>query len=213
MTSPAETLLRRAGILPVVTIDTIEQGLHVCEALLEGGLTAIELTLRTPIAMQALAELKKKMPDVIIGAGTVLTPEQIKQSVNNGADFLVTPGTPASLIPALANAGIPAIPGAATASELLTLAAHGFHACKLFPATAIGGLSLIKSLAAPLADVVLCPTGGITEATAPEFLAQPNVACIGGSWMVAGSWLKAGEWNKVRDSAKAAAAIVRARGQ
>ncbi|MCL1633805.1 bifunctional 4-hydroxy-2-oxoglutarate aldolase/2-dehydro-3-deoxy-phosphogluconate aldolase [Luteimonas sp. SX5] len=207
----AERLLRAAGILPVVTVDSIDQAHKLAEALLAGGLSAIELTLRTPVAIDALAALKKTLPDIVIGAGTVLTTEQIERSIDAGADFLVTPGTPPALADALAKAAVPAVPGAATPTELLSLMARGFRVCKLFPASAVGGLAMLKGLAGPLAELKLCPTGGIGEHDAADYLAQPNVACIGGSWMLAKEWLAAGDYAKVRESSARAAAIVRAR--
>ncbi|MGG2100284.1 bifunctional 4-hydroxy-2-oxoglutarate aldolase/2-dehydro-3-deoxy-phosphogluconate aldolase [Stenotrophomonas sp. NRRL B-14846] len=205
----AAELLHAAGILPVVTIHTLDQARAVSAALLEGGLPAIELTLRTPVAMEALAMLKRELPDVVVGAGTVLTIEQMQQSIDAGADFLVTPGTPPALADALAAAPLPVVPGAATPTELLSLYARGFRVCKLFPATAVGGLAMIKGLAGPVADLKLCPTGGITENTAAEYLEQKNVVCIGGSWMVPGNWIANGEWDKVRASAADAAKIIK----
>lgn len=205
----AEQLLRSAGILPVVTVRTLDEARHLAKALLDGGLPALELTLRTPVALEALAMLKQELPGIAIGAGTVLTPQQMQQSIDAGADFLVTPGTPPALADALAAAPIPVVPGAATPTEFLALMARGFRVCKLFPASAVGGLTMIKGLAGPLSELKLCPTGGITEDTAAQFLSQPNVACIGGSWMMPQAWLDAGEWDKVRESAARAAAIVR----
>src|SRR3546814_380280 len=204
----AEQLLRDAGILPVVTVDSVEQARRLADALLEGGLRSIELTLRTPVALEALAALKRDLPDVVVGAGTVLTTEQARQSIDAGADFLVTPGTPPALADALAQAPIPVVPGGATPTEFLALMARCFRVCKLFPANAVGGLAMLKGLAGPLADLTLCPTGGISEDNAAEFLAQPNVACVGGSWMVPKPWLAAGEWDKVRDASLRAAGIV-----
>lgn len=212
-TQKAESLLRAAGILPVVTVHSLDEARKVSQALLEGGLPAIELTLRTPVAMEALAMLKRELPDIVIGAGTVLTVEQMKQSIDAGADFLVTPGTTGEMASALAQAEIPVVPGAASPTELLTLMAHGFRVCKLFPANAVGGLAMIKGLAGPLSELKLCPTGGIGEDTAADYLSQPNVVCIGGSWMVPKDWLAQGEWDKVRESsAKAAAIVGRVRG-
>ncbi len=205
----AERLLRDAGILPVVTVDSVEQARRLADALLEGGLRAIELTLRTPVALDALAALKQGFPDIVVGAGTVLTPQQVRGSIDVGADFLVTPGTPPALADALALAPVPVVPGGATPTEFLALMARGFRVCKLFPAAAVGGLSMVKSLAAPLAGLALCPTGGIAEDGAAEFLAQPNVACIGGSWMVPAAWLADGAWDKVREASARAAAIIR----
>ena len=205
----AEHLLTAAGILPVVTVHTLDQARAVSAALLEGGLPAIELTLRTPVAMDALSMLKRELPDVVVGAGTVLTVEQMRQAIDVGADFLVTPGTPAHMAEALAKAPLPVVPGAASPTELLALLARGFRVCKLFPATAVGGLAMIKGVAGPIPELKLCPTGGITEDTAADYLSQPNVVCIGGSWMVPKGWLDNGEWDKVTASSAKAAAIVK----
>jgi 2-dehydro-3-deoxyphosphogluconate aldolase/(4S)-4-hydroxy-2-oxoglutarate aldolase len=209
----AEHLLRSAGILPVVTVDSIDQAKRLADALLAGGLRSIELTLRTPAALDALAALKRELPDIVIGAGTVLTRRQIEQSIDAGADFLVTPGTPPALADALAEVPVPVVPGGATPTEFLALMARGFRVCKLFPAASVGGIAMLKSLAGPLAGLQFCPTGGIGESDAAEFLAQPNVLCIGGSWMVPKDWLAAGDYDKVRAaSAKAAALVARVRG-
>ena len=205
----AERLLREAGLLPVITVDSVDQARRIADALLEGGLRTLELTLRTPCALDALATLKRELPDIVIGAGTITAVAHIGQAIDAGADFLVTPGTPAALARLLADAPIPAVPGAATPTELLSLMARGFRVCKLFPATAVGGLAMLKGLAGPLAGLKLCPTGGIDEESAHEFLAQPNVVCIGGSWMVPKSWLDNGEWDKVTASSAKAAAIVK----
>ena len=186
-----------------------DQGLRMADALAEGGLKTLELTLRTPCALDALATLKRELPDIVIGAGTVLTIEQMEQSIAAGADFLVTPGTPPKLADALAKAPIPVVPGGATPTEFLSLMARGFRVCKLFPASAVGGLAMLKGLAGPISELKICPTGGITEDNAAEFLAQPNVVCIGGSWMVQDSWIRNGQWDEVKKSAAAAAAIVK----
>jgi len=207
----AQTLLHNAGILPVITVHSIDQSHRIAEALLEGGLTSLELTLRTPVALSALAALKRALPDIIIGAGTILEPQHIQPAIDAGADFLVTPGTPPALADALMNARIPVIPGGATPSEFMALMARGFNACKLFPASAVGGLTMLKGLAGPLAELKLCPTGGINEDTAAQYLAQPNVLCIGGSWMLRQDWIDAGNWNNIRTSARKAAELVAAR--
>jgi len=188
MSITAQSLLRTAGILPVITVHSLDQGQRIAEALLDGGLTTLELTLRTPIALDALTALKRNFPEIVIGAGTVLEPRHIQSAIDAGADFLVTPGTPPALADALMDASVPVVPGGASPSEFMALMARGFHACKLFPASAVGGLAMLKGLAGPLPELTLCPTGGINEATAAEYLAQPNVACIGGSWMLRQDW-------------------------
>ena len=204
----AEQLLRATGVMPVLTVDSVDQGLRMADALAEGGLTTLELTLRTPAAMPALTAIKKERPDIVVGAGTVLTADQAQASIDVGADFLVTPGTPAVLAEALAKAPIPAVPGAATPSEFIALMALGFRVCKLFPSNAVGGLAMVKGLAGPFPDLKLCANGGINEASAGDYLAEANVVCVGGSWMLHKAWLAAGNWDKVRDSAAKAVQIV-----
>jgi len=206
----AIALLRAARILPVVTVASVEQAIAIAKALLSGGLTAIEVTLRTPVAIDAIGAVKREVPGIAVGAGTVLSTAQIGAVRDAGADFLVTPGTPPMLARALVESGLPAIPGAATATELLALSALGFRVCKLFPASAIGGLGLIRALRGPLPGMLLCPTGGIGEAEAPHYLAEPNVACVGGSWMVRPEWLSEGRYDAVAEAAlQARAAVIR----
>jgi 2-dehydro-3-deoxyphosphogluconate aldolase/(4S)-4-hydroxy-2-oxoglutarate aldolase len=197
----AIALLRAARILPVVTVSSVDEGVAVARALVDGGLSAIELTLRTPAAVDAIGAVKRSVPGIAVGAGTVLTAAQIDAVRSAGADFLVTPGTPAHLAQALAECGLPAVPGAATPTELLALAALGFRVCKLFPATAIGGLALVRALQGPLAGMLLCPTGGIGESDAAQYLAEPNVICVGGSWMVKPEWIATGRHDAIRDAA------------
>jgi 2-dehydro-3-deoxyphosphogluconate aldolase/(4S)-4-hydroxy-2-oxoglutarate aldolase len=203
-------LLRAARLLPIVTVDTLGQAHAVVGALRAGGLRAIELTLRTPVALEALAALKAAFPDLVIGAGTVLVPEQVELARQAGADFLVTPGTTPALLEALAASPVPSVPGAATPSELLALRARGFRVAKLFPASAVGGLAMVRALQGPLPDMALCPTGGIGEDDAAAYLAQRNVACIGGSWMLGADWRTAEGVAAVAAAAARAAAIIAA---
>ncbi len=201
-------LLRAAGILPVVTVDDIPQALAVATALAQGGLTAIEITLRSAIAMQALAAVKRELPQLWVGAGTVLTAQQARQAQDQGADFLVTPGTPPALAAALAAMTLPVVPGAATAAEIIALLDLGFDAVKLFPAASVGGVAMIRSLAGPFPALGLCPTGGISEENARQYLAPGNVLCIGGSWMVSPDWVAAGRYDEVRASAQRARDLI-----
>jgi len=207
----ARRLLTTAGILPIVTVDSVDQARAVAVALQRGGLTSIELTLRTAAALPAIDALKREFPDLVVAAGTVLTRDQIRASEQAGADFLVTPGASPSMIVALAAAALPAVPGVATPSELLALAEHGFQVAKLFPAAAVGGPAMLKALYGPLPEFMFCPTGGIGEADAADYLALPNVVCVGGSWMVPRSWLQASEFDKVTASAARARALIDAR--
>ena len=178
-------MLRATGIMPILTVASVDQARVQAEALLRGGLRGIEITLRTPAALDAITALKRVLPELRIGAGTVLTAEQLQAAEGAGADFIVTPGTTEALREALAASLLPIVPGAATPGEVMALAEYGFRVAKLFPAAAVGGLAMLKALQGPLADFQFCPTGGLTEADAAEYLALKNVACIGGSWMLA----------------------------
>lgn len=177
-------MLRSFGILPILTVASVEQAQAQAEALLRAGLRGIEVTLRTPSALKSISAIKRSLPELQVGAGTVLAPEHLRAAQDAGADFIVTPGTTQTLREALVASMLPIVPGAATPSELMTLAEYGFRVAKLFPASAVGGLSMLKALQGPLADFQFCPTGGLGEADAANYLALPNVACIGGSWML-----------------------------
>jgi 2-dehydro-3-deoxyphosphogluconate aldolase/(4S)-4-hydroxy-2-oxoglutarate aldolase len=178
-------LLRGIGIMPILTVASVEQARAQAEALLRGGLRGIEVTLRTPAALDAITALKRALPELLVGAGTVLSPEQLAAAESAGADFIVTPGATQALRDALAASLLPIVPGAATPSEVMSLSEYGFRVAKLFPATAVGGIAMLKALQGPLADFQFCPTGGLTEELAASYLALSNVACIGGSWMLA----------------------------
>lgn len=200
-------VLRATRVLPVVTVDTAEQGVAIARALLAGGLTAIEVTLRTPAAFDAIAAIKREVPTIAVGAGTVLNEGHIEAARIAGAKFLVTPGTPAALAEHLAACGLPVIPGAATPTELIALTSLGFRVAKLFPAAAIGGTAMIRALRGPLPDLLLCPTGGIHASEAPAYLAEKNVIAIGGSWMVSREWLAAGNFDAIEEAANKACAL------
>lgn len=204
----AETLLRAAGVMPVLTVDSVDQALRIARALSDGGLRTFELTLRTPAALDALAAIKDTLPDCIVGAGTVLEPAQVDAVEEAGADYIVTPGVSPKLLDALLASALPIVPGAATPSELLALQARGIRVAKLFPAATLGGIAYLKALQGPLPRMRVCANGGVDEASAADYLAQPNVLCVGGSWMVPKDWLAAGAWDRVQASAERAAKIV-----
>jgi 2-dehydro-3-deoxyphosphogluconate aldolase/(4S)-4-hydroxy-2-oxoglutarate aldolase len=178
-------MLRGIGIMPILTVASVDQAIAQADALSRGGLRGIEITLRTPAALDAITAIKRALPELQVGAGTVLTPEQLSAAESAGADFIVTPGTTASLREALAASLLPIVPGAATPGEVMALAELGFRVAKLFPASAVGGLAMLKALQGPFADFQFCPTGGLDETSAASYLALANVACIGGSWMLA----------------------------
>lgn len=206
--SQARHILRAAGIMPVVTVDSAEQGLAIARALVAGGLTAIEVTLRSAAALDAVRAIKRELPELQVGVGTVLNVGHIDAAHAAGADFLVTPGTTPTLARALADCSLPSIPGVATPSEIIALMEFGFDCMKLFPATALGGIARIKALAGPFPELRLCPTGGIGEADAAQYLQQPNVLGVGGSWMVPAEWLREQRYDAVEASAAKARAVV-----
>ena len=195
-------LLRRARIMPVLSLESVAQGLDCARALAAGGLTAIEVTLRTPVALQAIRAIRDAGLGLSVGAGTVLDAAQLEAAIAHGAEFIVTPGTPPALADALQRAPLPVIPGAATAGEIMALRARGFRTLKFFPAAPSGGVNALKALHGPFADLYFCPTGGIGEHDAKDYLALPNVPCVGGSWMVRREWLQAGDWASVSASAR-----------
>ena len=203
----AEAMLRDAGVMPVLTVASVAQGLDTVRALVAGGLRTIELVLRTPAALDALAAIKEAFPDCKVGAGTVLEAAQVDAVEELGADFIVTPGVSPHLLDALMQSALPVVPGAATPSELLALQERGIRVAKLFPVAALGGIPLLRAIAGPLPKMKLCANGGVDEASAVAYLAEPNVLCVGGSWMVPQGWIAAGAWDKVEASARKAAAI------
>jgi 2-dehydro-3-deoxyphosphogluconate aldolase/(4S)-4-hydroxy-2-oxoglutarate aldolase len=203
------SIMTLAPVIPVLTVRDAEDGVAQAKALVAGGLLAIEVTLRTPGALAAIAAIAARVPGATVGAGTITNPEQIDAAVKAGARFLVSPGASPRLAQAAAQAPIPFLPGVATASEALTLMDLGFRAMKLFPAEAVGGAKLLASLAAPLPDLKFCPTGGIDLAKAPSYLALPNVVCVGGSWMLPKQALADGDYAKVEALSCEAAALKR----
>jgi len=180
-----QDLLELSPVMPVVVIDDADDAVPVARALLAGGIGVIELTLRTPAALSAIERVAAEVPDIVIGAGTITAPDQAKQAADAGAKFLVTPGCTDAVVDACFETGLPFLPGASTVSEAMRLAERGLSALKFFPAEASGGVAYLKSIAGPLPSLKFCPTGGITVASAPSYLALPNVGCIGGSWLTA----------------------------
>ena len=212
MPSVPESLLSVVPVIPVVVIDDLEHAVPVARALVEGGLPVIELTLRTPVALDAIRAIATEVPEILVGAGTIVSPGQAKLAVDAGAQFLVSPGSTPTLLAAMADSGAPFLPGTATVSEVLAVLEAGFTEMKFFPAEASGGASYLASLASPLPDARFCPTGGITSASASSYLALPNVGCVGGSWITPGGLLAAGAWKQVSALAAEAATLGSASG-
>jgi len=207
MTITLETLVRAASVIPVLTVGDVDKAAPLARALKAGGLSVVEMTLRTPAALDVLSAMKAAEPDMIIGMGTIRTPEQVGDSMAAGADFLVSPGLSPQLVPALLASGIPVLPGVATAGEAMAAVEAGFEVLKFFPAEQAGGRPYLKSIAGPLPDIRFCPTGSITREMAPDYLALPNVVCVGGSWIATGAMIDAGDWALITANAAAAAAM------
>lgn len=207
MPSPRDGLLALVPVIPVVVVDDLEHAVPIARALVEGGLAVIELTLRTPVALDAIHAIARAVPEILVGAGTVVAPGQVKQAVDAGAQFLVSPGATPTLIEAMAASDLPFLPGTATVSEALAVLEAGFTEMKFFPAEASGGAAYLKSIASPLPLATFCPTGGITAASAPSYLALPNVGCVGGSWLTPADALAAGDWARISALAAHAATL------
>lgn len=200
-------VMQTGPVIPVITIEKAAQALPLARALIDGGLKVLELTLRTPAAMAAITELRSKLPDAIVGAGTILEPKQAEQAKAAGAQFLVSPGSTPRILDACAATGLPLLPGACTPSEVMALLERGYSEQKFFPAEAAGGIDMLRSIAAPIPQVKFCPTGGLTPDNASAYLALPNVACIGGSWMVSKKLVDGKQWTEIERLARLAAAL------
>ncbi|WP_067964659.1 bifunctional 4-hydroxy-2-oxoglutarate aldolase/2-dehydro-3-deoxy-phosphogluconate aldolase [Nocardiopsis trehalosi] len=200
-------LLSLAPVVPVVVLTDPATAVPMARALVAGGLPAIEVTLRTPAGLPAIERIAAEVPGAVVGAGTVTTREQARAAAGAGAGFLVSPGCTERLYGALRETGLPFLPGVATASEALELLEWGVDALKFFPAEAAGGRAYLKALSGPLPQVRFCPTGGITPASAPDYLALPNVGCVGGTWLTPADALAAGDWARVEALAAQAAAL------
>ncbi|MER7742149.1 bifunctional 4-hydroxy-2-oxoglutarate aldolase/2-dehydro-3-deoxy-phosphogluconate aldolase [Streptomyces sp. NPDC096538] len=205
--APSASVLGLAPVVPVVVIEDAADAVPLARALVAGGLPAIEVTLRTAAAPDGIRAIAGEVPGAVVGAGTVITPEQVTGAVAAGARFLVSPGWTDVLLAAMRESGVPFLPGVSTASEVMALLERGVREMKFFPAQAAGGTAYLKSLAGPLPQARFCPTGGIGPDTAPEYLALPNVGCVGGSWMLPGDAVAARDWDRVERLAREAAAL------
>ena len=198
-----------APVIPVLAIDRIEDALPLCRALADNGLPVLEITLRTPCALDAIALVARELPHACVGAGTVLSATDLAKVTEAGARFAISPGATDTLFNAAKTSAVPLIPGIATASELMRGLEHGWRRFKFFPAESSGGIAALKGFGGPLPMARFCPTGGIDAAKAPAYLALPNVACVGGSWMVPADAVKAGDWARIGALAAEAASLKR----
>jgi 2-dehydro-3-deoxyphosphogluconate aldolase/(4S)-4-hydroxy-2-oxoglutarate aldolase len=203
----AQALLRGSRIIPVYTPGSVEEAVAVSRALLRGGIGAIEVTLRTPVAVDAIAAIAAQVPGMKVGAGTVLDAAQLRQVQAAGAAFAVSPGSSAELLAAAREQSIAYLPGVATGSEVMAAMAAGYRLLKLFPAQAINALELLAAWRGPFAQARFCPTGGIDAVRARDYLRQANVACLGGSWLTPADALAQGDWGRIETLAREAAAL------
>jgi 2-dehydro-3-deoxyphosphogluconate aldolase/(4S)-4-hydroxy-2-oxoglutarate aldolase len=202
-------LASQGPVIPVIVIQRLEDAVPMARALVAGGVRVLEVTLRTPVAQQAMADIMAAVPEAIVGAGTVRSVSDAEAAHRLGCRFVVSPGYSHEIGQACAEMGLPLLPGVATASEVMAAQADGYSFLKFFPAAAAGGIPLLKALAGPFPDVVFCPTGGLTVANAPDYLALPNVKVCGGSWLTPQDAMDAKDWPRITALAREAAALRR----
>ncbi len=194
-------------VIPVIVLDRIEDAVPMAQALVAGGVRVLEVTLRTPVALRCMEAIARAVPEAIVGAGTVRSAADAQAASNAGCRFAVSPGYRQEIGQACRNIDLPLLPGVATASEVMAANADGYFFLKFFPASAAGGVVMLKAFAGPFGDVHFCPTGGITLASAPQFLALPNVKVCGGSWLTPADAVAAGDWGRITELAREATAL------
>ena len=201
------SLASHGPVIPVIVVDRLEQAVPLAMALVAGGVLVLEVTLRTPVALAAIEAMARAVPEAIVGAGTLRCAADARAARDAGARFAVSPGYAREIGAACRDAGLPLLPGVATAGEVMAASADGYDFLKFFPASAAGGVPMLKALAGPFPDIAFCPTGGISAETAPQYLALPNVRVVGGSWLTPADALHAGDWARITQLARAAAAL------
>jgi 2-dehydro-3-deoxyphosphogluconate aldolase/(4S)-4-hydroxy-2-oxoglutarate aldolase len=200
-------IMKTSPVIPVIAIDELAHAVPLARALVAGGIRVLEVTLRTPHGLAAIKAIAEQVPDAIVGVGTLTQPAEFAAARTAGAVFGVSPGLTPDLIGAARSSGLPLLPGVMTPSEVMAARAAGFRQLKLFPAVPAGGVGMLNAIAGPLPDVAFCPTGGITQASAPEFLACSNVACVGGSWLTPKDAIRSGDWDRITALARAASGL------
>ncbi len=190
-------MLTTARVIPVITVNDVEETVALGRALSAGGMDTLEITLRTPLALEAVAALQEALPHATVGVGTVLTPAQLDASADQAAAFAVSPGLTQPLIDASRRCDVPLLPGAQTISEVMRAREAGFHALKFFPAEQTGGTATLKAMYPLFPDTIFCPTGGLNMDNYRNYLAQPNVACVGGTWMMPANLIAAADWSAI----------------
>lgn len=202
-----ESTLRLAPVVPVVIIEDARHAVPMARALVAGGIPAIEVTLRTPAALDAIKAIAEEVEGAVVGVGTVLSAKDLRAAHKAGAKFAVSPGVSPGLLDAADDSELPLLPGAATASEVMAMLERGYRFLKFFPAVPAGGHKLLGAWASPLPQITFCPTGGISLSSAPDFLSLPNVVCVGGSWLTPADKLRGGDWAGIEALAREAAAL------
>jgi 2-dehydro-3-deoxyphosphogluconate aldolase/(4S)-4-hydroxy-2-oxoglutarate aldolase len=200
-------LATHGPVIPVIVIRHVEDAVPMAEAFLEGGIKVLEVTMRTPVALQCMEAIAKAVPEAIMGAGTVRSVADAKAAKDVGCSFAVSPGYTSELGNACREMGLPLLPGVSTGSEIMTANADGYYFLKLFPAVAVGGINLLKGFAGPFGDVKFCPTGGVTVENAPQFLGLPNVPVCGGTWLTPADALASKQWHRITQLAQEARAL------
>ncbi|MHA1566328.1 MAG: bifunctional 4-hydroxy-2-oxoglutarate aldolase/2-dehydro-3-deoxy-phosphogluconate aldolase [Alphaproteobacteria bacterium] len=206
MTTSIDYIAATAPVIPVLTITRIEDAVPLAKALVAGGLPVLEVTLRTSVALEAIAEISSQVADAMVGAGTVTRPDQIGQAREAGAQFAVSPGFDPILSTTATDAAMPYLPAVATGSEIMQAIRHGHEMLKFFPAESNGGCAALRAFGGPFSGIRFCPTGGIGAGNFQDYLALPNVVCVGGSWVAPASAISAGDWHKIETLARAASA-------
>jgi 2-dehydro-3-deoxyphosphogluconate aldolase / (4S)-4-hydroxy-2-oxoglutarate aldolase len=200
-------LLCLGPVIPVIVVEDAEHAVPLARALVAGGVRVLEVTLRTPAGLPAIRAIAREVPEAIVGVGTLTQPDEFSAARDAGAQFAVSPGLTPALVDAARATGLPWLPGVMTPSDVIAARAAGLRQLKLFPAEQAGGLGMLKALHGPFPDVLFCPTGGVTPNTAPQFLALPNVPCVGGSWLTPSAAVAAGDWNAITALAKQASSL------
>lgn len=200
-------IMRASPVIPVIAIDRLEHAVPLAKALVAGGIRVLEVTLRTEHGLPAIRAIVQQVPDAIVGVGTLTQPEELQAACEAGAVFGVSPGLTRALVAAAKTRSFSLLPGVMTPSEVMAARDAGFRQLKLFPAVPAGGVGMLNAIAGPLPDVMFCPTGGISQESAPQFLACRNVACVGGSWLTPKDAIEAGDWERIARLASAAAAL------
>ena len=197
MSRTIKDIMAISPIVPVMVINNVEHAVPLAHALVKGGLKVLEITLRTPAALESIRRIRAEVPEAIVGAGTIINIETLNKAIDAGAEFIVSPGTTDKMIDAALATGIPLLPGIANPSQAMRLLEKGITEMKFFPAEAAGGIPMLKSIGAPIPQISFCPTGGVSQKNVKEYYNLSNVACVGGSWMCAASLVDAEDWDEI----------------